>query len=704
MVVQSMKDHPNLVNILLKPLERIQWEYDYIAYFIFRGIKKSSLIQLEEINGVDTEIVSKSFVDRMPPDLNPVDIKKIIDRDKKKIEELWNTTGDSASNHVLASYLGYDYDPDTNSYLNPDGLSIGKYMESDNEYNEIQLPIANAGMIIGEFVGQSDSIAGFTHLDAGFEIVGERIGYEYTLGNLRKSENILDVSSITNLGLDELARQEILHYFDPSSFYGNLLRDVKEVGINKEIDGFISNEPLTRSLTDKFKTSNLIYIDIRHETGFSYDYFKEYNHSRNPIALIAKGSSMSLVKTVDIIYEKNWPIHTINYLANSNSSLIRNALQNESVTLDENNKLYFIELHLGFSRLNAVLQKYQATTREDGALFNRNLLTVSKKRKEGSDTKIVSKEIEEFDYSIPIKIFLQNYNAGDPSTIKPENFVGGYTMLRLGFDLRNNEENIRLTTDGSGDSINEGLLERNAHPLDLTFPIFDMVEGIKFQDNIVRTEVRVYSPSNSGKAKNTSATYTNQSFLPSIGVARDATNYTFFIYSNSVDIIYSSLNELTIQKELPSNFTILHPNFLVALTTQDIKMSLRKKTDRAKLKEIVNGEVEEVINDIVTFSFVGDQVRTATTRMLNADLFDSISISKTQYDQLKDLKEDHFSTEKYPVFLGVIKRAFRKASSESGIIYQLELTLKGFAKEVPNQTEPISITRKSGIFVYGKVK
>ena len=118
-------------------------------------------------------------------------------------------------------------------------------------------------------------------------------------------------SGLTGLEL-KAKREQILSFIDPAAFFGIHY----DVGVN--ISAYNGSEKTTQNkkhdelyslLISKFATRNTVYLDIRSEHGYSYDFYENYgDNSGNNIKI---GNS-TITPTAQNYSTNGWAILTIN--------------------------------------------------------------------------------------------------------------------------------------------------------------------------------------------------------------------------------------------------------------------------------------------------------------------------------------------------------------------------------------------------------
>jgi len=229
----------SLLNIVLKPFEQPPFEFPKIKYFIYKGIKKSSLLTSN-----DKDLIAAGANDAM-------------------LASIWADVGATPPCEVL----GLDID----SNRNPDTESLDAVFYRNNVVH--QLPVVKAGWKMGEF-----DMNGF-----GFEIMFESLGFEPTLAEARNHEHFVRAAQLPGSPTQAEFfehwhdKEAILNYIDPAAFFGSFYSHKLKV-----YDGSVNRwegSDLFTNVISLFRNKNTCYVDIRNEFNFSLNYFKNYGAS-----------------------------------------------------------------------------------------------------------------------------------------------------------------------------------------------------------------------------------------------------------------------------------------------------------------------------------------------------------------------------------------------------------------------------------------
>ncbi len=263
--LETYHESENEVNLILKPSNQpIEERLPGIKYYLYKGISRSSLIEGATIASEFNNELTKSIWESQRKRNLEFDISKGF---------LEGTTNDDSN------------PPLSNSLLKEigDALPIGfidfstkiyrfffKDLEGSAEINQV-----SAGWHIGDFV---------TDGDIGFEIITDGVGQIVTFKEAQIKETIISVTPMPLVPSQAEKfshwneKEKVLSYLDPCAFFGSFSSTALGLFKNavEEIyeSGFEIYEDVLRG---KFENKNKIYVDIRNELEYSYNYFKNYS-------------------------------------------------------------------------------------------------------------------------------------------------------------------------------------------------------------------------------------------------------------------------------------------------------------------------------------------------------------------------------------------------------------------------------------------
>jgi hypothetical protein len=269
----------NLVNLILKPTEQPPFVFPKIKFFIYRGIKKNTLVSGDEVAPLTNNDLTKS----------------IWESQQKK------NTSAGTSDNAPAKALGID--------ITGNGPIDDVFYRENVSY---QLQLVKRGWSLGEF----DSA------QFGFEIMVEAIGFDPELLLVRTAANIITVDALPASATQAQEfeywhdKEAILNYIDPCAFFGGFYFHTLRV---KHADGNVSKEKKNEVYDEVLKGAHLAgandgvffnrnktYLDIRNEYNHSINYFKNYGtYSNTEIKLGFDSNSPLAVRN---FYANTWPL------------------------------------------------------------------------------------------------------------------------------------------------------------------------------------------------------------------------------------------------------------------------------------------------------------------------------------------------------------------------------------------------------------
>ena len=303
-LVRYQEDELNaeLLTAVLRPSQRII-EGIPILYFIYRGIKRSSL-------------TASSNGDLVAPIASPVTQNSvhIIDRIHYYQQKINQRNGTAIVPNIEQLGTGFKTTAIA-PFTRTDDDTIQSIFFENSSIKPVNI---DTGMVLGNF--HQDYFA--------FEIVLDGLMNEPRMADLRKisaQDNTANANlpgniiKATNLDetLNKPVREKVLHYMDPCAFYGLQFKD--GVVIKDENSGqTTAKEETLASLLSKFLNRNTCYIDIRNENGLSFNYYNVIpekillNTDETTLSKNGKENILLRVSPNPVDYETNkWPINII---------------------------------------------------------------------------------------------------------------------------------------------------------------------------------------------------------------------------------------------------------------------------------------------------------------------------------------------------------------------------------------------------------
>lgn len=241
-IVQQSSVDSTLVNIILKPIEGLQIPFNSVKYFVYRGLLKSSFISETVITpqaSSNSELIARFWDD-------------------------WNSYKTNTNQPTMT-------DPTPESFGYDDSLT--GTLKIENIYDNSQTDVRALFVKEGEYIGDFGNIG-----KVGFEIITAYDNLSLDLNFLRAEAFQIDVTGLTGLEL-QAKREQILSFIDPAAFFGLHY----DIGVNITLysgDNKLvqkkKQDDLYTLLLNKFATKNRVYLDIRSEHGYSYNFYQNY--------------------------------------------------------------------------------------------------------------------------------------------------------------------------------------------------------------------------------------------------------------------------------------------------------------------------------------------------------------------------------------------------------------------------------------------
>jgi hypothetical protein len=261
-ILCAQEDAQGTLTVILKPSQTPPFESPVVSYFIYKGVAKSSLLNLNDGNILDEGAADATDF-------------------SKKIAKEWKTQN-AASLAGSRAALGLDRDA---TFLHEDGTTQTAIF-TDNDpidrlftypHKTVQLPTVAAGDHIGSF--QSTF---------GFEIVLLRLGYKPKLAFARSADNNISVTSLSadNHGVPWVAddyaffahwheKEQVLAFMDPCAYFGSFVqaRLYKKSGSSSSK---VNGSDVYQEILQTFANKNIAWLDIRNNYSYSYNLFGLY--------------------------------------------------------------------------------------------------------------------------------------------------------------------------------------------------------------------------------------------------------------------------------------------------------------------------------------------------------------------------------------------------------------------------------------------
>lgn len=245
MIVQQSENDTSLVNLIIRPDNNSDVPID-VEYYVYRGILKNSLIVDDGTNcNIQTYDAATS--------------NDLITRIRQN----------TLVTDFTCKQIGYD-----NTLQDIDLI--------DDFFSYKNIQISPVWVKEGEWIGTFTNVN--TH-KIGFEIILKSDFNNFNMGYLRAANHLINVTGLTGFE-QRLKREEILKFIDPAAFFGmyhSETMDYYASGATNDTETTTENATGTNSdrfiytkLLENFHTRNKVYVDIRSEKGYSYNFYQNY--------------------------------------------------------------------------------------------------------------------------------------------------------------------------------------------------------------------------------------------------------------------------------------------------------------------------------------------------------------------------------------------------------------------------------------------
>ena len=257
-----------LVNVILKPIDNLDIRFRNVAYYVYRGIRKDSILQSDtemlEPSGTATDLIDRLY--------SEADFEGAYSADMVGYSN-------DLTDEVTIDSLFYDMD------------------------------IKKMFVLEGEWFGTFNS-----NTSIGFEIVVDTEICPITVGYAKQGRYAVVPSGITDFER-RMSREQILAFIDPVAFWGMHSKEGLYVGSQ-----LLKRMDLNTAILSCYGNNNRVYIDIRSEYGYSYNVYGIYADSLGNSIQVGTDKNNLTAR----MYETNgWPILWESELGNAEKLYIR---------------------------------------------------------------------------------------------------------------------------------------------------------------------------------------------------------------------------------------------------------------------------------------------------------------------------------------------------------------------------------------------
>lgn len=229
------------VNLILRPHDQSNLKLP-VKYIVYRGLKTLDFVDNENLSAVGNKVKTSG-------------LEVLV-----KMKEIQDQRAPSDEIPVQALF-GHNLSPSN-------AMNIDDFFFKELEPNS-QLFTIDCGVHIGNLITD----------DSGIDIILENPEYKLTVKDAKESllEIILLAGDSTEV--KKWKKDLVRHFVDPAAFYG-LHYDIKggiQYKTAADVLNIADSVPLVyNQVINRFTTKNNLYLDIRNENGYSYNYYGNY--------------------------------------------------------------------------------------------------------------------------------------------------------------------------------------------------------------------------------------------------------------------------------------------------------------------------------------------------------------------------------------------------------------------------------------------
>lgn len=262
---------PGLVNVILKPMAGLTVTFPTVKYYIYRGIKRDSFFTGSNFNA-EGALSSCETVHKM-----------------------WEDWHASTPQPLVPGDLGFD-------------ASLAGTVEIEEIFGNSRAPLRARQVKEGEWIGTF----GFSKPIC-FEIIVEAELLDLNLDYARKSKVQIDISNMRAIPSPTPAqvhalrceKEKVLAFVDPAALFGmHFSAGVSGFGLADAPSG----DTLATTFLSHFSTATRVYLDIRSDKGYSYNFYDNYGGGGPNPKLIQFKPGAATAFSDDVYLNHGWPL------------------------------------------------------------------------------------------------------------------------------------------------------------------------------------------------------------------------------------------------------------------------------------------------------------------------------------------------------------------------------------------------------------
>lgn len=278
-LLQQQASNVNKVNLILKPQDQKEFKLP-VKYIIYRGLQITDFIVNNNLTDPNNKVKTSGS--------ELLAAMQLIQQGRAPGDDI-----------PLEALFGNELSPANTK-------NIDEFFFK-NEAPSSQLFTVECGVELGNFMAGQ----------IGIEIILENPELFINVELAKKDKYEIDVSGVTDTAQKKWQKDLVRHFVDPAAYYG-LHYDIKD-GIEYRDNG--GNKQVANTATLVYNnilapfantTRNTVYLDIRNENGYSYNYYNNYIGASGPDAdKELKIGQTSGGITAKEYYTDGWAIHKV---------------------------------------------------------------------------------------------------------------------------------------------------------------------------------------------------------------------------------------------------------------------------------------------------------------------------------------------------------------------------------------------------------
>lgn len=260
---------PDLVNVILKPMAGLTANFPTVKYYIYRGIKRGSFFATDgSVNG-ETEA-------------GPTNCDTV-----REMWKDWRANGATNPLQPAPGDLGFD-------------ASLAGTVQIEEIFGNSRAPLRARQVKEGEWIGTF----GFSN-EICFEVIVEAELLELNLDYARKSKVQIEINSSMTAHALRCEKEKILAFVDPAALFG--------MHFSAGVSGFgeataPKRDLLATKFLSHFSTATRVYLDIRSDKGYSYNFYDNYGGGGTSPDLIKFKPGAATAFVDDPYLNDGWPL------------------------------------------------------------------------------------------------------------------------------------------------------------------------------------------------------------------------------------------------------------------------------------------------------------------------------------------------------------------------------------------------------------